>query len=92
MRIYEIKFLGKQNADGVPRCLVSVLRTFDCNSIIISVIDPKGEREQHVPVDGPQDLQTAAKYLQHELDGGEGTRSQIRRYRRLLKHFFEDVE
>jgi hypothetical protein len=91
MRIYEIKLLGQQNADGVPRCLVSVLRPFDCNTLTVHIIDPKGEREQHVPVNGPYDIQAMAKHLQYELDGCKGTRSQIRKYCHLLNLFFEDA-
>lgn len=86
MRIYEIKFLGRQRADGVPKCLVRVTRTFGVDAVTIYIIDPKGVREDDFPASSPKDIRIAAEYLQYELDGCKGTDSEIQEYCRLLEH------
>jgi hypothetical protein len=85
MRIYEIKFLGKQRADGVPKSLVKVTRTFGANAATFHIIDPKGVREDDFPLNSPKDIRSAAEYLQHELDGCKAADSEIQEYCRLLE-------
>jgi hypothetical protein len=86
MRIYEIKFLGRQRADGVPKSLVRVTRAFGVDAVTIYIIDPKGVREDDFPINSPKDIRIAAEYLQHELDGFKGTDSEIQEYCHLLEH------
>jgi hypothetical protein len=85
MRIFEVKLLGKQRSDGLPKCLVRITRAFACNTITLNIIDPKGVREYNFPVNTPENIRSVAAYLQRELDGCKAADSEIQEYCRLLE-------
>jgi hypothetical protein len=87
MRIYEIKLLGKQADDGVPKCLVSIQRPFGGDGITVNITTLKSERKYYGSLNRPQDIRTLAECIQYELDGCKGTLSEIQEYYKLLESF-----
>jgi len=93
MRITSIELAGSSSTTlrdgtaGLPRAFAKVGRTTDAEYVEVTIIRPGGERKHMIRADCEEDIRSMAECLQSQLDGYDGTNSEIEEYVRVLQHF-----
>ena len=93
MRITSIELAGtsrttlRDGTPGLPRAFAKVSRTTDAEYIEVTILRPGGERKHRIRADCEEDIRSVAECLQSQLDGYDGTNSEIEEYVRVLQHF-----
>ncbi len=88
MKITSIELAGSIEAGKrLPRAFAKVSRANDCEHIEVTIIRPGSERKHVVRANCQEDIRSMAECLQNQLDGCDGTDSEIEEYVRVLQHF-----
>jgi len=88
MRIKSIELAGSiESGKKLPRAFARICRPNGRDYIQVDIIAPSGERTHHVQADCEEDIRSMAESLQNQLDGYDGTNSEIEEYVRVLQHF-----
>lgn len=91
MKIYEMKLAGAiDKKTGLPVAFATIHRTPGNDYITVTIHEADGKDRQHlVQADCQEDVWSMADCLQHHLEGGKGTNSDIHGYYRILEHFMD---
>ena len=93
MKITSIELAGSSKATlrdgtpGLPRAFAKVSRTTDAEYIEVTILRPGVERKHMIRADCEEDIRSMAECLQTQLDGYDGTNSEIEEYVRVLQYF-----
>ena len=93
MRITSIEMAGssrttlRDGTPGLPRAFAKVARTTDSDYFEVTILRPGGERKHMIRADCEEDIRSMAECLQNQLDGYDGTNSEIEEYVRVLQYF-----
>ena len=95
MRIATIQLAGTSKAEladgtpGLPGAFAEISRKAGDDLITVELVLPTGTTAHKVPADSDDDVWSMAECLQCQLDGYEGTRTDIYTYYAILE-FFRD--
>ena len=93
MRITSIELAGSSKTilsngqPGLPRAFAKVARTAVSDCFEVTILRPGGERKHMIRADCEEDIRSVAECLQNQLDGYDGTNSEIEEYVRVLQYF-----
>ena len=93
MRITSIELAGTSETTlhdgtpGLPRAFAKVSRTTDDEYFEVTIVRPGGDRKHMIRADCEEDIRSMAECLQSQLDGYDGSSSEVEEYARLLMQF-----
>lgn len=89
MNIYELKIAGRISKETkMPMAMATIHRTPGNDYITVTIHAADGKDRQHtVQVDCQEVVWSMTDCLHHQLEGGQGTNSDIHGYYRVLEQF-----